>query len=303
MRAWALALVLGGCGFSSTAAPDHGLDGGSDTAGGNTGGTGDPVAGVVHVCLGTFVGVCADTPRTSLTLMTGMIDTSDTSSSTKCLPATAYVTTPAGLDVCVVAAQTITIPGGNKVSVTGRKRLVLLANDTLTISGTLDVASHRNGLRGPAADTGPCPTNFTDPTTVGQGGGGWGGTFGQPGNNGGSTPGGGIGGIPGAALTINTLGGGCPGGNGAGSNGGPGGPGGGAVVMLAGQTITISGVVNASGAGGSGGGRSSASAGAGGGGGGTGGMIALEAPSVKLPGQCFANGGAGGEGSSVLGGN
>jgi hypothetical protein len=263
--------------------------------------TGDAIGpgGPVHVCLGTFVNVCADVPRGGLNLMTETVDTSDISASTKCLPAGAYTTQPA-VDACVIASQTITIPSGNTISVTGRKRLILLADEVLTVTGKLDAAS-RGGDAGPAADTGPCLFNVTNPTTAIEGGGGWGGTFGKVGNNGGSTPSGGLGGEAGSQLQITTLGGGCPGGAGAnnssGAGGGNGGHGGGAVLLLAGQRIAIDGVVNASGAGGTGG-----KARGGGGGGGAGGMIILEAPIVRITGQCFANGGGGGEGGSVLNG-
>jgi hypothetical protein len=278
MRAWALALLASGCGFS-------GPDGNSLPDG--------------ATCLGTFVSVCTAPPPDAVTLTNGMIDTSDGAPSSRCLPATAYTTTPA-VDACVIAGQSITIPMNNTISVTGTRRLILLASASVTIAGVLDAASHRGGSSGPAADTGPCPTNFTDPTVNGQGGGGWGGTFGGPGNNGGTT--GGQGGIAGSALTITELGGGCPGGAGAGATAGSGGRGGGAVLLLAGQSISIPGTVNASGAGGSGGKVSAASSGGGGGGGGAGGMIVLDARNVTIAGRCFANGGGGGAGSSLIAG-
>jgi hypothetical protein len=302
MRAWVLALALWGCGFSSSAANgDDGGNGSGQDPGGMLppdGSAGTPDTGPVHVCLGTFVKVCANAPRGALSLMTTTIDTSDVSPTSKCLPAAAYSTVPA-VDACVIASQTIAIPSGSTISVTGNRRLILLADETLTIAGTLDAASHRKGLPGPAADSGPCPTAGRAPTTNTEGGGGWGGTFGKPGNNGGNTPGGGMGGMAGSALQITALGGGCPGGaganNGSGTGGGTGGHGGGAVLLLAGQSITIAGAVDASGGGGSGG-----KARGGGGGGGSGGMIVVEAPAVAIPGQCFANGGGGGEGSSGL---
>ncbi|HEX8110234.1 MAG TPA: hypothetical protein VF516_21030, partial [Kofleriaceae bacterium] len=199
MRAWVLALALGACGFSSSAGIGKGSNGSVPDAGDPTppddsGGGGSPDAGPpVHVCLGTFVQVCADAPRGALNLMTGTIDTSDTSASSKCLPATAYTTTPV-VDACVIASQSITIPSGNTVSVIGTRRLILLTDEALTIAGTLDVASHRGGNAGPAADSGPCPSPGSNPTFKTEGGGGWGGTFGSSGNNGGNTPGGGIGG-------------------------------------------------------------------------------------------------------------
>lgn len=250
-----------------------------------------------QLCLGTFVKVCVDVPPTALTLATQMIDTSDPTSG-MCLP---YVASPT-VDACVIAAQTITIASGNTVSVTGRRRLILFAAGSITLAGVLDAASHRGGRTGPAADTGPCPTSVTPPTVAGQGGGGWGGTFGGPGNNGGNTSGGGVGGTAGAVLNIATLGGGCAGGSGAGSTGGSGGHGGGAVALLAGQTITVSGTVNASGAGGNGARAAAASTGGGGGGGGAGGMVVLDAASVVITGQCFTSGGGGGEGSSLIAG-
>jgi len=289
MRAWPLALALGGCGFSSSALP---IDAQIDNA--------RPIDAAVDVpidmppptqlCLGTFQHICVAPPQSSLTLMTQTINTG---ASTLC---TFFTPTP-DVDACVIAGQSITIPAGNVVTVTGAKALILIASDSITITGALDAASHRGLPSGPAADTGPCPSNSTAPTTATQGGGGWGGTFGTAGGNGGSSPGGAIGGIAGSRLDIRVLGGGCPGGNGApnGANfgGGAGGHGGGAALMLAGQGILIDGIVNASGGGGNGG----KSAG-GGGGGGAGGMIVLEAPTVKVPGQCFANGGGAGEGGA-----
>jgi hypothetical protein len=259
--------------------PEDGPDGGGPVAQG---------------CFGSFIKVCLDVPPAALTLTTQPIDTSDASAATKCLR---YTATPA-VDACVIAAQTITIPGGNTVAVIGTRPLILLARDSLTITGVLD-ASSRRARRGPASDGGPCPMNFTNPTFSGQGGGGWGGTFGGSGSNGGSTPGSGVGGIAGNLLNITALGGGCPGGNGAGSGGGSPGHGGGAVLLLA-SKIAIDGTVNASGAGGGGGKASSANTGpGGGGGGGAGGMIVLEAPTVQITGRCFANGGGGGEGGQT----
>src|SRR5215831_16564056 len=103
MRAWVLALVLGGCGFSSPAANGNDGDNGS---GHDPGGTvppdGPPDAGPVHVCLGSFVNVCADAPRGALNLMTTTIDTSDVSSTSHCLPDDAYTTMPR-VDACVIA--------------------------------------------------------------------------------------------------------------------------------------------------------------------------------------------------------
>ena len=174
MRAWVLALALGACGFSSSAGVDNGSHGSGQDPGGMLPPDGagvPPDAAPVHVCLGSFVHVCAKVPRGALHLMTTTIDTSDVSPTSKCLPDAAYTTVPA-VDACVIASQTITIPGGSTISVTGSRRLILLADGTLTITGTLDAASHRKGLPGPAADTGPCPIGVRAPTTATEGEGG-----------------------------------------------------------------------------------------------------------------------------------
>jgi hypothetical protein len=305
MRAWLLALV-GGCGFSATPAivpedvqgndpdaRDGGLpiDGASDAAP-DAAIDAAPLDGTVTpVCLGAFVHICVDPPQSTVMLMT---QTLDTVTSTLCRP---YTATP-DIDACVITGQSITVPGNNTVTATGGKRLVLFSTGGITISGTLDASSH-DGATGPAADSGPCQSTFTDATGGALGGGGWGGSFGGTGNNGGNGSGAGVGGVAAPPGISTGLTGGCSGGRGGsnlrGGGGGAGGHGGGAVLLLAAQTLKISGIVNASGAGGAGGGT-----GGGGGGGGSGGMIVLEAGTVDTSGRCFANGGGGGEGASTL---
>src|SRR5213078_4871501 len=186
-----------------------------------------------QLCAGTFVRICVKPPTSPMTLMTQPLNTV---TSNLCVP---YVATPP-VDACVIAAVSITIPAGNKVSVIGSKRLILLSASSLTISGTLDAASHRGGSAGPAGDSGPCSTSSTNPTAAGQGGGCWGGN----------------------------------GANVGGTTGGTGGRGGGAVALLANQQLLVDGAIDASGAGGNSGKLGSG----GGGGGGAGGMIVIEAP-------------------------
>jgi len=254
---------------------------------------GAPLDGKVQpVCKGVYVNICVDPPQSAVTLTTQTINTTN---SALCA---AYVSTPSILDACVIAGQSITIPSNNTVKVVGNRRLILFSTGLITIAGTLDAASHRSPTtNGPAADSGPCPTNVTNPTAGGQGdgGGGWGGSFGGAGNNGGRGAESGIGGIAAAAITATTLRGGCPGSKGAGGGAGNGGHGGGAVALIAAQTLMIPGIVNASGSGGSGALNDSG----GGGGGGSGGMIVLDAATVDVSGQCFANGGGAGEGANV----
>ena len=294
MRAIALAVWLvglgAGCEFHSAPTSSLSGSGGGDDDAGVPADAYVPVDGppldskAPAICLGTFPQICVDPPTTDVSI-TQNLDTSTAA----CSP----FTSTAPLDACVIAGKSITIDGGRKISVTGNKKLVLFAaTGAITISGTLDAASHSGQSGGPAADIGPC-TKGTDAKPAQ--GGGYGGSFGGAGNNGGTgANGNGVGGIAAPAITADALRGGCPGSDGQGQ-GGNRGRGGGAAYLLAKTIITIDGTVNASGAGGDAG-----IAGGGAGGGGSGGMIVLEAPTVNVPGKCFANGGGGGGGASGL---
>ena len=295
MRVSVLALAAAGCGFrsaSTTAIADDGGVQGPDAADIDA----RPIDSAAldgkqqAVCIGTYVTVCVDPPNSTPTFMTGVLDT-DTSP--LCVP----YTSPQGVDACVITGTSITVPGGIGVSVAGKRRLILASTSSITIAGTLDAASHvANKHIGPAGDSGPCSTNYTDPTFGLQGGGGWGGSFGAPGGNGGNGAHAGQGGIAAAAPGAASLRGGCPGSAGGGISGyaGAKGHGGGGVALLAMSSISISGNLDASGGGGGGGHGSG-----GGGGGGSGGMVVLDAPdSIGVSGHVWANGGAGGEGAS-----
>ncbi|MEO7729656.1 MAG: hypothetical protein ABIY55_01700, partial [Kofleriaceae bacterium] len=301
MRVWVFALALTGCGFSGSVgndARDPAIDAtaeidaipgpGSDAAPADT--RPDPV------CVGTFLRVCVDPPQAALTLSTQRIDTG---SSPMCA---AYTSMPA-IDACVITGAQLVIPEHIVVTVVGRRPLILLSTRDITITGTLDAASHADRT-GPAADTGPCATDAASPTTNGSGG-GFGGSFGGGGANGGNSPGG-VGGGAARVVTATALTGGCAGGSGAnnsfGVSAGAGGRSGGAVLLVAAQGVSIEGVVNASGRGGSPG-NSGVGTGGGGGGGGSGGMIVLDAATVNVPGACFANGGGGGEGGNLVTGH
>lgn len=212
-------------------------------------------------------------------------------------------------DLCVIAARTITVQG--TVAVTGKRALVLIGADSVTVaaSATLDASSTRSpGRSGPGANPGVCAKTGNGDNSSSGAGGGAGGSLAIKGGNGG--PGnlnGGMakGGTAGPAQTAPTvLLGGCSGGaggDGQGNNGGAGGAGGGAVYLIAGRLITITGDVFASGAGGDGtpnnGGFQQ-----GGGGGGSGGMIGLDAPMITIDGRIVANGAAGAGGGGGTGG-
>jgi hypothetical protein len=202
-------------------------------------------------------------------------------------------------DLCLHAGTTVTID--TNVRFTGPRPIVLLALTTMTVSGTIDVSSG-----GAGAGTGFCnnPSKGTDELSNGSSkgaGGGGGAGFGTGGAAGGSGTAAGGGGASSTALT--GIRGGCkgaPGGNSASANGGAGGVGAGAVYMIAGTSISVSGTIRANGQGGRGGGAK-----AGGGGGGTGGLIGFDSPQVTVQGTVMANGGGGGEGgdSTITGEN
>jgi hypothetical protein len=187
---------------------------------------------------------------------------------------------------CVIAAADITINAG-LFSATGTKPLVLVATGSITVTGTLDASTKRGGQTGAGSVT--TSSSLCDPGTApGNNGGGAGGTFAFSGGTGGNG-----GGSPGAVKPTNAMRGGCPGEDGKSGTFGAKGFGGGAVYLIAGTQIMVTGAINASGAGGSAG----QSGGGGGGGGGSGGLVGLDAPAVMSTGFIFANGGGGAEGS------
>jgi hypothetical protein len=301
--------------------PDRGgtPDGGTSTSDGGT-------------CLGGHLlgSVCVSTVPAgpvTLTAVGGPVN-SGTVAAGSC---TEIVTQTGGPALCVIAGTSIDIPAAVMVrgfavsanaAATGTNPLVLFATDSITVEGTIDVASHLNDtLAGgiPALGAGArtavgCAATGLDGAT-GQpvpgnanhsygGGGAAGGSFGSLGGAGGS---GGNGsniahGNPAPGTGMNQLVGGCPGGTGGTGDGGmgagAGGNGGGAVYLLAGKSITITGKINASGAGGGAGGPGMFSSG-GGGGGGSGGLIGFEAPKVAIMtgAAVYANGGGGASGS------
>ena len=224
-----------------------------------------------------------------------------------------------GPSLCILAYRTITVSGRLRAS--GPSPLVLVAAESISISGNLDVSSEAGG--DPAAlgagardcssvDADGPPGGPNPPAEPDGGGGGAGGSLGSLGGAGGMSGRRAMeGGQPShAAMPPGVLVGGCAGGNGGegvlskgvtASGDTPGGFGGGAVYVLAGASISISGQINASGAGGMGGiceGHESCN---GGGGGGSGGMIGLEAPSIDVTdtGVIYANGGGGGGGGGA----
>jgi len=202
---------------------------------------------------------------------------------------------------CFIVATKITI--STAVEVSGPRPLVLVATDSIVLSGSLDASSHNSlngGNLGPASPETGCQNPAAPPQASGSGGGGGaGGSFVTLGGAGAKGDGGNTNGqSPGAATGApSALRAGCRGQTGAaGGAGGVGGDGGGAVYVLAGNSIDLrTGVINASGAGAQPGtGRG------GGGGGGTGGMIVVSAPMILSDSatRLIANGGGGGGGGN-----
>ena len=224
--------------------------------------------------------------------------TLDTATDPRCVPMPASWMTAGQPDSCLIVGKTVTV---QTVMVTGTRPLALLG-DTITISGTLDVASHRPNIVGPGAPHGACVAFPMSPSAVpvGGAGGGAGGSFMRAGGNGGTGENGTNGTAP-PQLTVNptVLRAGCSGqaGGMAGINAaGAVGVGGGAVYLTASSiTFTAGGVINASGSG-----AGASSNNTGGSGGGSGGMIVLhaaEAITAAAGARMLANGGGGASGA------
>jgi len=110
-----------------------------------------PVTGACtrsQLCLGQSIRGCVPMPETAVTLS----QTIDTGTSALC----STCSTTSGIDACVIAGRSISVAAGTTARVTGSRPLILIASQQITISGTLDAASHRGVSDGPAANAGPC---------------------------------------------------------------------------------------------------------------------------------------------------
>ncbi|MEM9069707.1 MAG: hypothetical protein AAGE52_14440 [Myxococcota bacterium] len=175
-------------------------------------------------------------------------------------------------DVCVCRSRRFRV--GGRLNVTGSRALAIFASETLLVRGILD-ASGNGSASGPGA-----AFRYAS------------GASGQSGGAGGSYASSGAGpsaSTYGSAALI-PLQGGMDGQGGCGGT--LGGGGGGALQLVAGERLEVTGVINVGGGGGRGG-RLSTSCN-GGGGGGSGGAVLLEAPEVEVTGTVAANGGGGG---------
>jgi len=258
----------------------------------------DPAGSDAPVCVGSSPGsVClAHTPGAPLRPAGPFVI--DTSTSPMCAEVTS------GGDNCVVAATTIELT--SSLTAMGGRPLVLLALDSITVLGAIDVSSHPGipARIGAGADASECMFAAMPQHLAG----GAGGSFAGAGGRGAiSNADSSVGGTAGPMVSgVSQLRGGCPGQSGEGPNPGPGGHGGGAVLLIASKAVVFgpSASINASGSGGGGGGSTGGGAfalGSGGGGGGSGGMVVVDAPLVMATPTTtlIANGGGGGEGSDA----
>jgi hypothetical protein len=238
----------------------------------------------LHVCL-------EQAPTGSMSLTSTTIDTT--------AGAECAMLMPGSTDACVVAAKDLDVAAGATVAAKGSRPLVLIGSEMITVTGTLDVASHLTGSLannvGPVANAPACQAGMGPNDRGGGAGGSYRGVGGDGGDESGTDD---TAGSAGAIIPL-ALQGGCAGQNG-GNMGGAGGAGGGAVVLISPAiTIASTGIIDASGAGGGGGGTNGQTRG--GGGGGSGGLVVLQSMSVTgtAGGQVFANGGGGGGGSNA----
>jgi hypothetical protein len=296
-----------GCGFNSNSAkpgPDSGVDGPGGTTGDDGGPPPDgrppdgPPSGNL-VCYGpSGWEVCLDARASGPVQLQGTLDTDRNDAASPCLKNQPSGWTTAQPEACIVVGGTVSV---TSLSVTGTRPLVLVAETSITVTGLLDVASHRSqNVVGAGASTATCAP-FVAPPGIGPSGagGGAGGSFMFAGGTGGTGDGvNQAGGQAAAGLgdAPSRLRGGCAGQPGGGGSANDGGAGGGAVYLVSAGTISVTGKIDVSGAGGKG-----RNAEHGGGGGGSGGMIVLHAASIAtMQGTLLiADGGGGGGGSSA----
>jgi hypothetical protein len=211
--------------------------------------------------------------------------------------------TGGGRDVLVLYTSAFTLGAGATLDITGDKALVIAADTTIKIDGTLDAGSHTVSsgppVVGPGANDIGCTGNLNGGGSGSGGSGGGGGALAANGGPGGDGDNGGTGGGAGVQVALPAfVRAGCAGGTGGGSTrtNGNGGNGGGTIELAARGAITVTGRINAGGAGGEGGAKLQG----GGGGGGSGGIISFHAPTVTFTSTAVivANGGAGGSGGS-----
>jgi hypothetical protein len=214
-----------------------------------------------------------------------------------------------GTTFCIVRAAKI---GIGDLKVTGTRAIAFVADETLEVTGILDVSAD-GSTSGPGAGTlGRGGTTF-DSSFFGAGGAGFVQTGGRGGGNDNDTLAGTSGGPITQRLTTERFVGGAPGGASICGNGTfqcfnnvnflGGGGGGGALLIACRGEVSVTGTIDAGGGGGSGGGDHATAANTvaqgGGAGGGSGGFVVFQGLQVTLTGKLYANGGGGGAGCAT----
>ena len=305
MRSSLLIAFVAGCSFSTNVNPSSGDD--VPPGDGSVDARPDapePTADA-RVCFGAGFGMtCLPTAPASPRQLSNT-NTFDTNVAANC----SHLITIGNVETCVLTGTTVTMPASGTFRAVGARPLVIVASQTVDIIGNISVSSLRGQGSGAGASSAGCNPPAAAESDAGGGGGGGGGSFGDRGGNGGTGDTNNNGGQAGtgsgtgslaAPPAPTTIRGGCPGGDGGDGDGarGTGGTAGGAVYIIAGELIRITGGAFAAGMGGGNGDNSS-----GGGGGGSGGFIGLDAPMIEVLGAVAANGGGGGEGAGFGPGN
>lgn len=235
--------------------------------------------------------VC-DTIATESARDVATLETIDTNQSAACNGG--VVPQPGGPDLCVLRYGTFSVSSGGTARFVGTRVVAIVTDDTLRISGTLDVSA-RSRVAGPGGAVGNGGQVFGA-----KGGGGAG--FATPGASGGSATqtGGAVNaGAANSPLVVSYLAGGFTGSvSGIGDIYWGGGGGGGATLVSCRRSVLVDGTIQAGGGGGFGG-RTFTPNGmppypAGGGGGGSGGYVVLQGLNINVSGVVTANGGGGG---------
>jgi hypothetical protein len=303
-----LGLVVGelaaGCGFHSSSGATIDSGAGSDSPGDGGGiDAGCGFAELVSTCVLSFdadlpvMGAATYDTETHLLRIDGVATP------------VAVKTVMIGLDpVDVISARDVHLGVSASLRAVGSHGLAIIASHDLVLDddAVIDVSHGGAGART------SCPNGATKGLdNANGGGGGGGGGFGADGGSGGggnlvsAMVAGGSQGSPELPFPVGFHGG-CPGaiGGTGGLPGGAAGQGGGALYLVAGNRIVLSGsaTLGVGGGGGQGGSHSGALGKAGGGGGGSGGLLILQAPHIAAEAATIAaNGGAGGEGSDGAG--
>src|SRR5512140_1345093 len=177
-----------------------------------------------------------------------------------------------GPSLCIIAGATISVAAGATVRATGPNPLVLIAAQSITINGGVDLSSHLPATIGGAPVIGAGGRTALDCAATG------------------------LDGVAGKLMNGNDYGGGGAAGGSFGTLGGAGGEGGNNRNIGHGNAVAVTAPRALIGGCGGGRGGDGSGGGGGGGGGGAGGMIGLEAPHITVAGSLFANGGGGGGG-------